>query len=66
MRLPMKKQLVSHLVALVLGLLGGFLGKDLSGLQEPVEKAVEKVGVVMRRRRVGADTLSQALDLVVT
>lgn len=42
-KLPAKKQLISHLVAAFLGLLGGFLGKDLSGLQKPVENAAEVV-----------------------
>jgi DNA-directed RNA polymerase specialized sigma24 family protein len=42
------------------------LGCAVSTAFKREKKAVEKVGVVMRRRRVGADTLSQALDLVVT
>jgi hypothetical protein len=41
--MPAKKSLISHLVALILGLLGGFLGHDLSGLQAPVEKAAEQL-----------------------
>jgi len=40
---PAKKSLISHFVALILGLLGGFLGHDLSGLQAPVEKAAEQL-----------------------
>jgi len=32
-----RKAIISHAVALILGLIGGFLGKDLSGLQAPVE-----------------------------
>lgn len=35
-----KKTIVSHVIALILGLLGGFLGKNLTGTQAPVEKAV--------------------------
>lgn len=45
-----RKAIISHAVALILGLIGGFLGHDLSGLQKPVEgvvntavDAVEKV-----------------------
>lgn len=38
-----KKQVIGYIVALVLGALGGFFGKDLSGYQKPVETAVEKV-----------------------
>lgn len=38
-----KKMIISHLIALVLGLVGGFLGRDLSGLQKPAEDVVEKV-----------------------
>jgi hypothetical protein len=41
--MPAKKSLISHFVALILGLLGGFLGHDLSGLQAPVEKAAEQL-----------------------
>lgn len=36
----MRKSIISHVVTLVLGLIGGFLGKDLTGLQAPVEAAV--------------------------
>jgi len=32
-----RKAIISHAVALILGLIGGFLGKDLSGLQAPIE-----------------------------
>lgn len=35
-----KKQIISHAVAFILGILGGFLGKDLSPLQKPVEVVV--------------------------
>lgn len=45
-----RKAIISHAVTLILGILGGFLGHDLSGLQAPVEAvtnqavdAVEKV-----------------------
>ena len=45
-----RKAIISHAVALILGLIGGFLGHDLSALQAPVEAvanqavdAVEKV-----------------------
>lgn len=45
-----RKAIISHAVAAILGLIGGFLGHDLSGLQKPVEgvvntaaDAVEKV-----------------------
>ena len=34
-----KKTVISHAVALFLGILGGLLGRDLSGLQKPVEAA---------------------------
>lgn len=37
-----KKMIISHVLTLLLGLLGGFLGRDLSGLQKPLEAAVEK------------------------
>lgn len=40
-QIPAKKQVISHLVAVFLGLLGGFLGKDLTGLQKPAERAAE-------------------------
>lgn len=36
----MRKSIISHVVALILGLIGGFLGKDLTGLQAPVEAVV--------------------------
>lgn len=39
----MKKNVISHLVAAILGFLGGVLGVDLAGLQKPVEKTVEAV-----------------------
>ena len=32
-----RKAIISHAVALILGLIGGFLGHDLSALQAPVE-----------------------------
>jgi hypothetical protein len=35
-----KKLIISHVLTLLLGLLGGFLGMDLSGLQKPLESAV--------------------------
>lgn len=35
-----KKQAISHVVAFILGLVGGFFGKDLSPLQKPVETVV--------------------------
>lgn len=35
-----RKAIISHAVAMILGLIGGFLGHDLSGLQAPVEGAV--------------------------
>ena len=35
-----RKAIISHAVALILGLIGGFLGHDLSGLRAPVEQAV--------------------------
>ena len=35
-----KKQIISHVVAFLLGIFGGFLGKDLSPLQKPVEAVV--------------------------
>lgn len=45
-----RKAIISHAVALILGLIGGFLGHDLSALQAPVEavanqavEAAEKV-----------------------
>lgn len=36
----LKKQAISHVVAFILGLVGGFFGKDLSPLQKPVETVV--------------------------
>ena len=38
-----RKSLISHVVALVLGLLSGLLGRDLTGLQAPAEQAVGEV-----------------------
>lgn len=38
-----KKMIISHVLTLLLGLLGGFLGRDLSGLQKPIEEAVSTV-----------------------
>lgn len=35
-----KTTVISHVIALILGLLGGFLGRDLTGLQKPVEEAI--------------------------
>lgn len=42
-----KKNIVSHVIALVLGLLGGLLGRDLTRAQAPLEKAVEAVTVTV-------------------
>lgn len=35
-----RRAIISHAVALILGLIGGFIGHDLSGLQKPVEAVV--------------------------
>ncbi len=43
LKMPAKKQVISHVVAVLLGLLGGFFGKDLSALQKPAENAVTVV-----------------------
>lgn len=53
-----KKTVISHVVALLLGALGGFLGKDLSGFQKPAETAatvvVDKAAVVVEHKIEGA------------
>jgi hypothetical protein len=46
-----KKTIIAVVVASVLGILGGWFGKDLSGLQEPAEQAVG-VGVDVAEKAV--------------
>lgn len=43
MKFPDKKTAIGYIVALILGAIGGFTGKDLSGLQQPAEKAATVV-----------------------
>lgn len=50
----MKKKAISHVVAFILGALGSWFGKDLSGLQEPMEKAatvaVDKTEAAVKKK----------------
>lgn len=60
-----KKNVISHLVAFILGTLGGFLGKDLSGLQKPVEKAAEvAVDAVVKKDEAPASKPVEAIEPV--
>lgn len=44
-----RKAIISHAVALILGLIGGFLGKDLSGLQAPVEAVANQAAAAVEK-----------------
>jgi hypothetical protein len=49
-----KKTIISHVVALFLGLLGGLLGRDLSVFQQPVEEAAA-IAVGSAEKALAAD-----------